>query len=373
MNHWFCIAFVFLGCSLYSTSVLAERVYEKQSPPRQLTTKQATVAEANYQKYCALCHGADRQGHVNDHAPSLRSKSLFESGVPHAILRTLSYGRQGTAMGGYLDEVGGPMTLDETWDLTYWLFWKSGAQRVKLSEDEIAGDVVRGEMVYQENCATCHGKNGEGINAPALGNQSALAYNKDEFIRYAIEKGREDTPMLAFADKLSQQDIDNVTAYIRSKASGWKAEVPILRELPKPENYVLNPSNEDPNFELTDDMFVSSKDLLAAMKAKKKMVLLDTRVTSVWQRGHIEGSIPFPYYTNLDNKIKDLPKDVQIVGYCSCPRAAAVYLIKQLRNRGYSRTAVLYEGIFGWMNMGYPVMRGEGVVDNRVAQISLDH
>ena len=85
-------------------------------PPRKLTESQTKVASANYQKYCSLCHGADRQGHVNDHAPSLRSKSLFESGVPHAILRPMSYGRRGTAMGGYLDEVGGPMALDETWD-----------------------------------------------------------------------------------------------------------------------------------------------------------------------------------------------------------------------------------------------------------------
>lgn len=373
MNKWLKILSVTLVCSLFTSTIFAERVYQKQNPPRKLTAKQASVAEANYQKYCSLCHGADRQGHVNDHAPSLRSKSLFESGVPHAILRTLSYGRQGTAMGGYLDEVGGPMTLDETWNLTYWLFWQSGAQRVKLSEDEVAGDAIRGEVVYQENCANCHGINGEGITAPALGNQSALAYNKDEFIRYAIEKGREDTPMVGFSDKLSSQDIDNVTAFIRSKASGWTAETTVLQELPKPENYVLNPNNDGPNFNLTDDMFVSSKDLLSAMNAKKKMVLLDTRVTSVWQRGHLEGSIPFPYYTELDEKIKDLPKDVQIVGYCSCPRAAAVYLIEQLRDRGYSRTAVLYEGIFGWMKMGYPIMRAGSVIDGKTTGATSNH
>ncbi len=91
---------------------------ETLPPPRTLTTSQAKIASENYQKYCALCHGADRQGHVNDHAPSLRSKSLFESGVPHAILRPMSYGRKGTAMGGYLDEVGGPMTLSATWSLS---------------------------------------------------------------------------------------------------------------------------------------------------------------------------------------------------------------------------------------------------------------
>ena len=359
MRTFFKVVIFILLSSGLTASVFANNVYEKQDPPRKLTPQQASVAAANYQKYCVLCHGADRQGHVNDHAPSLRSRSLFESGVPHSILRPLSYGRQGTAMGGYLDEVGGPMTLDEVWDLTYWLFWQSGAERVELSENPVEGDIVRGEQVYQQNCSSCHGKNGEGITAPALGNQSALAHNKDEFIRYAIEQGRDGTPMVAFVDILSSADIDNVTAFLRSKASGWTMEKTQLRPLPSPEHYIINPQNADPEFTLSDDMFVSASDLNAALMAKKRMVLLDTRVTSVWQRAHIEGSIPLPYYTDLDEVLKDLPKDAQIVAYCSCPRAAAEHVVNQLRERGFSRTAVLYEGIFGWMNMGYPVTRAK--------------
>ena len=349
--------------AVFFSTAFAERVYEKQGPPRELTTEQADIASGNYQKYCSLCHGENREGYKNDHAPSLKSKQLFEAGIPHSVLRPLSYGRQGTAMAGYLEDVGGPMTLDEVWDLTYWLFWESGAERVKLSENPVLGDAVRGEVVYQENCATCHGVNGEGVNAPALGNQSALAHNKDEFIRYTIEKGREGTPMAAFAGTLSEADIDNVTAFIRSKASGWKAEKPVLNDLPTPDQYVLNPDNADPEFELLEGMYVSSVDLFKAVQDKRKMILLDTRVPSVWQRAHIEGAIPFPYYTDLDDKVKDLPKDVQIVGYCSCPRAATEHIVNQLRGMGYDKTAVLYEGVFGWMNLGYPVVRAEGIVD----------
>jgi len=334
-------------------------------PPRKLTSEQSNIAAANYKKYCVLCHGEDRQGHVNDHAPSLRSKSLFESGVPHAILRPMSYGRKGTAMGGYLDEVGGPMSLDETWDLTYWLFEQAGVERLKLSTNPIHGDIKRGELVYQQNCTSCHGIKGEGITAPALGNQSALAHNTDEFIRHAIQNGRQETPMPAFKEKLSPQNIDNVTAFLRSKALGWKEEKTILKALPTPEQYVINREGDDPNFDLQDGMYVSSKDLHTALNAKKKMVLLDTRVTSVWQTAHIEGSIPFPYYADLDETVAGIPKDVQIIAYCSCPRAAADYTINKLRRRGYTRTAVLWEGIFGWMNLGYPVMRGDiaGVSD----------
>ena len=335
------------------------------SPPRSLTAEQAKVAAANYQKYCAICHGKNREGHANDHAPSLRSKSLMESGVPHAILRPMSYGRKGTAMGGYLDEVGGPMTLDETWDLTYWLFWQAGYDRLKFSTNPVQGDIKRGEQVYLKHCTTCHGVNGEGVTAPALGNQSALAHNTDEFIRHAIRNGRQDTPMQAYKDKLSAQDINNITAFLRSKALGWQEEKTILKALPKPEQYVINKSGEDPNFTLKDNMYVLAKDLHAALQAKKKMVLLDTRVISVWQTAHIEGSVPFPYYADLDETVEGIPKDVQIVAYCSCPRAVADHTINKLRAKGYTRTAVLWEGIFGWMNQGFPVMRGEieGVAD----------
>lgn len=343
-----------------SLPLQAERSYEPADPPRSLTPEQAARAADNYARYCVLCHGENREGYANDHAPSLRSKSLFESGVPHAILRPIAYGREGTPMAGYLDEIGGPISLEEVWDLTYWLFWESGAQRVKLSEAPVVGDVMRGEEVFRANCVACHGELGEGVNAPALGNASALAHNKDEFIRYAIEQGRDGTPMRAFSGILSEADIDNVTAYIRSLARDEASAGRIaLRALPAPEEYVLNPDAPDPDFTLAEGRYVSAADLYAAMVEGRRMVLLDTRVVSVWQRAHLAGSVPFPYYSELEGKVEHLPRDVQIVAYCSCPRAASDYVIDQLAELGYSRTAVLYEGIFGWMNQGFPVVSAE--------------
>ena len=343
-----------------SLPLQAERSYEPADPPRSLTPEQAARAADNYARYCVLCHGENREGYANDHAPSLRSKSLFESGVPHAILRPIAYGREGTPMAGYLDEIGGPMSLEEVWDLTYWLFWESGAQRVKLSEAPVVGDVMRGEEVFRANCVACHGELGEGVNAPALGNASALAHNKDEFIRYAIEQGRDGTPMRAFSGILSEADIDNVTAYIRSLARDEASAGRIaLRALPAPEEYVLNPDAPDPDFTLAEGRYVSAADLYAAMVEGRRMVLLDTRVVSVWQRAHLAGSVPFPYYSELEGKVEHLPRDVQIVAYCSCPRAASDYVIDQLAELGYSRTAVLYEGIFGWMNQGFPVVSAD--------------
>ncbi|RZQ51286.1 cytochrome c, diheme subunit of cytochrome bc complex peta [Pseudoalteromonas phenolica] len=352
-----------LASALITITLLSNMAFsqerDRRSPPRKLTAEQSRVAASNYQKYCALCHGENREGHKNDHAPSLRSKSLMESGIAHQILRPMQYGREGTAMGGYLNEVGGPMTLAETWNLTYWLFEQAGYDRLKFSTNPVLGDIKRGEKVFQEICASCHGKQGEGITGPALMNQSALAHNTDEFIRYAIQEGRQGTPMQAFKNTLSAADIDNITAFLRSKSMGLVEEKPVLRALPEPKDYIVNKHGDDPNFDLKDGMYVLSKDLNDALNAKKKMVLLDTRVTSVWQTAHIEGAIPFPYYADLDETVAGIPKDVQIVAYCSCPRAAADHTINRLRARGYTRTAVLWEGIFGWMHLGYPVRRGD--------------
>lgn len=353
-------ACAWLLCTIGATTVRAEEyTYEKADPPRELTPEQAEVAAANYQKYCAICHGKDREGYANDHAPSLRSKQLLAAGTPHAVLRPMSYGRAGTAMGGYLDEVGGPMTLDETWDLTYWLFWQAGVDRVELSTKPVRGDATNGEKLYQAHCTQCHGVDGEGVDAPALGNQDALAHNSDEFLRYTIRHGREGTPMAAYQDQFSAQQIDDLTAFLRSRSSGWASSATVSRQLPKPENYVINPQGDEPQFTLKDEQYVMAEELFAALQKKQRMVLLDTRVPSVWQQAHIAGSFPLPYYADLDVLEKALPKDVQIVAYCSCPRAVSDYLVGKLRERGYTKTAVMWEGIFGWMHLGYPVVRAD--------------
>ncbi len=86
-----------------------------------LSAEDAAEAAGNYAKYCSLCHGPEREGHANDHAPSLRSDSLMKTGFPHNIYLTVSYGRLGTPMAGFIDEVGGPMSKDEIIQLLYWM------------------------------------------------------------------------------------------------------------------------------------------------------------------------------------------------------------------------------------------------------------
>jgi len=329
-----------------------------------MSTEDMAEAAGNYARYCALCHGPEREGHANDHAPSLRSESLMKTGFPHHIYLTVSYGRLGTPMAGFIDEVGGPMSRDEIIQLLYWVREKSGVtEQVDLDPEPVTGDVTLGAKLYVQECAECHGKEGEGVTGTALGNPAMLSLTEDKFLRYAIENGRDGTDMKAFGEKLGSHEIDALTAFLRSRATGWAVEKPIYRAPPEVGEYIINPDADAPQFDLKDDLYIMSADLHRALLEKRRMVILDTRVMSYWQMVNIEGSVPMPYYYDYDDIERlaaDLPKDgTWIVTYCECPRAAAELVNRKLTRLGFKNTAVLWEGIQGWVALGYPVFRGE--------------
>jgi cytochrome c oxidase cbb3-type subunit 3 len=328
-----------------------------------LNEQQIAAAAANYEQYCALCHGSERQGHVNDHAPSLRSRSLLGAGLQEISL-AIGYGRAGTPMAGFFEEVGGPMSRREIYEMIGWLRQEAGVEEnIELGLEMISGDIERGKKLYAETCAECHGASGEGITGTALGNPAMLSLTTDAFLKHAIVNGRDGTEMNAFAEELPEDDINSLVAFIRSRATGWEIQKPVFRAPPPAEAYVLNPDAQAPEWELKDELYVTSAQLDRALNDKRRLVLLDTRNLSLWQMANIEGSVPLPYYYDDPQDIfNDLPDDgTWIVTYCECPRAAAEYVNKKLKAGGFKNTAVLWEGIQGWVSLGYPVSRGETV------------
>ncbi len=330
-------------------------------PYSELDSTAAKYAAEMYVKYCALCHGENREGYAADNAPSLRSHSLLASSQGTNFMRyTIQYGRSGTAMAGYRDLQGGPLEYIEIELLLKWLYDTAGVEEpVKLSREQVLGDVALGSTVYANNCAVCHGKNGEGISAPALGNPMLLATATDHFLRYAIAEGRDGTPMIAFKDSLSEEEIDGVTAFLRSRASGWDIPKPDTATIPSPENYVLNANNRVPDFDLRDNKFVSAAQVNKALKDSLRMIILDARSEVAWRQMHIPGSIPVPYYEEPENFIDSIPNDsTQIVVYCACPHAASERVLNTLKRYGFQNTSIIDEGILVWAQMGYPVQHG---------------
>ncbi len=316
-------------------------------------------AESMYQRYCSLCHGEQRQGYKADHAPSLRSKSLLSTAFPQMLFDSIAWGRVNSAMDGYIDETGGPLTESDIILLVRWLTQKENISPIDLAQDPIPGNASSGKKLYSKNCASCHGNEGQGITGTALADQLFLSSATDSYLKYAIVHGRDGTPMQSFAGTLQDEDINNIVAYIRSQASGWSPQPPELAQWPDPGEYVINPNGEAPQFSLREGRYVPAREVDKALKHNKKFIILDTRPGSAWQRIHIPGAVPMPYYRDKSRIAENLPNDgTWIIAYCACPHAASDSVINHLRSLGYQNTAVIDEGIIKWIEMGLPVVAG---------------
>src|SRR6202166_2752517 len=77
-------------------------------------------------------------------------------------------------------------------------------------------------VLYGQNCAACHGSNGKGGAAIALGDPVFLAIADDAAIGHTISNGVPGTPMPAFAESaggmLTSKQVDAIVRGIRSWA-----------------------------------------------------------------------------------------------------------------------------------------------------------
>jgi cytochrome c oxidase cbb3-type subunit 3 len=348
---------------------------------QQQRPKDAGVADADptklatkdlYVTLCAPCHGADAKGYKADHAPSLINKTFLESATDEYLQRSIALGRPGTSMAGYGKQVGGPLDDAALARLTAWLR-SQGPQPQPLAA-VAAGDPMRGAPIYAKTCQKCHGDQttrGEGVH---LANPRFLDAATDSFVRYAIVRGRPGTPMEAFAGKLSDAEIDDVVAYVRSLG-----KPPVVGQLPPPtgkEPLVINPGGKDPVFKLRadpcppagsgqptckeDPRFVSIDQVKKALDDKRKMIIIDARPASDWMRAHATGAVSIPYMEL--KRLDEMPKDgTWAIAYCACPHHLSGIVVDELRKRGYKHAVVLDEGILEWQRRGYPVVAAPGV------------
>ena len=184
---------------------------------------------------CSILRAVSRRGprgYAADNAPSLRSPQLMGAAPGSYLWTAISYGRPNTPMAAFQDTLGGPLSHDEQHGLMDWLIKESGVERAPVADVPVNGDAEQGKAVYAKHCAECHGENGEGGTGTVVAHPVFLATTSDAFIRYTIAKGRDGTPMMAYADKLSAAEIDNVVAFLRSRATGWTRPSPSLPHRP---------------------------------------------------------------------------------------------------------------------------------------------
>ena len=310
--------------------------------------------------YCALCHGESGEGYAADNATRLRGQRFLTTVTDDFVRVAIGRGRHGTAMAGYASELGGPLQDTQIEELVRLVrSWQTDPS-VDVSRVTVSGDVESGARLFEQHCQSCHGPLADGgPSAQSLNRWSFLSQASDGFLRYAIENGREDTPMPGFVNSLGHGDIDDLVAFLREYeeephhlpeylAPPSLADMPLLR----------HPDGEAPSFTLRDDRFVSALQVRDALAAGQRVILLDARPTSDWYVRRLPGALPVPYY-DIAPIIERLPRDgTFVVAYCGCPHAASGEVVDAIRAAGFENTAVLDEGVYHWIEQDYPTETG---------------
>jgi copper transport protein len=92
----------------------------------------------------------------------------------------------------------------------------------QVADAQRVGDASKsGQVIFQQHCAACHGPTGKGdgyttFNPPVADLTSAKVYTQlaPQVIR-TVHEGRANTAMGSWQNVLSDQDIEDVVAYLR--------------------------------------------------------------------------------------------------------------------------------------------------------------
>lgn len=310
---------------------------------------------ADYQVYCAVCHGEHGEGYAADNANALAHPAFLATATDDFLRSAIIRGRSGTPMSAWGVEWGGPLGDAAVDDMVTYLRAYAQGPPLEVHDDVVTGEADRGASIYGAGCATCHGDHGEGALAMSLNSPEFLATVSDGYLRFAIQAGRVEVGMPGFAQSLTAQAIDDLVVLIRSWAVDPNVVPPDLPVF-DPEQVVFQPEGEDAVF-TTEERLVPASEIFSEYDAGKSMVLLDARPPADYSQGHITGAISVPFYA-VKEVVEDLPKDVWIVCYCACPHAESGLAADALEDAGFTQVKVLDEGVNHWEEQGYPMTVG---------------
>jgi len=87
-----------------------------------------------------------------------------------------------------------------------------------FSESALSADAVAGEARYKESCINCHGPAGKGVASYPKISGNTISYTKEklEAYRAGIKQGPNSSLMIMMATSLTDQEIDNLSAYLET-------------------------------------------------------------------------------------------------------------------------------------------------------------
>ena len=176
--------------------------------------------EERYHYLCSRCHGIYGQG---DTGPAIFNADFHNAAPDYFLAEMIAKGRRGTAMIGWSTAVSRQERLSaaDIADVIAFLRHASSNPPDVIYPGPIFGSAEKGRGLFSELCVECHGRLGEGLQAPALNNQEFLNAATNGYLYATISLGRNGTEMPTWgrgSDKyraLNSQERHDIVAYLR--------------------------------------------------------------------------------------------------------------------------------------------------------------
>jgi cytochrome c oxidase cbb3-type subunit III len=175
---------------------------------------------------CAVCHGADGKGRIGANL----TQDFPAINVDAFLRQTITTGVKGSKMPAWGDANGGPLSAQDIADVASYVQALEGGSApaapaptippvTVAAPPNVSGNASVGAQVFAQNCAVCHGDQGQGRVGATLAKQWP-SIEPARYVQQTVENGVAGSVMPAWLNSnggpLNQDDINNVTAYVLS-------------------------------------------------------------------------------------------------------------------------------------------------------------
>ncbi len=170
---------------------------------------------------CGTCHGDVGEGGPNPTRPDdviapISSAEYLKTRDDATLRLIIAQGQPNFGMSPFGTAFGGPLEDDEIDAIVAYLRSWEANPPVELPPEVTTTRVsLSGAEVFADLCIQCHETNGEGGIGPSLRDPEFQAENTDQDIFDTINVGHAATPMIAWGEVLTSEQIGELVKYIR--------------------------------------------------------------------------------------------------------------------------------------------------------------
>jgi mono/diheme cytochrome c family protein len=188
------------------------------------TAAQGTSTEVGqnlFAQYCSGCHGEFGEGGPNPTRPGdviapISSAEYLQTRDDITLRSIISQGQPNFGMSPFGSAYGGPLDDEQVDAIVAFLrAWQANPPVELPPEIPQTTIAITGGELFGELCAQCHGEQGQGGIGPALSNPTFQSDNTDQQIFDTINLGHPATPMIAWGEVLTSDQIESLVGFIR--------------------------------------------------------------------------------------------------------------------------------------------------------------